>query len=258
MTALDKELFFFIQSCAFIALVLIFFQNGRQCFRTFTSAFADVHIIEPILHCCFQISRNLGGLDHVLASGENVNVMVFDTEVYSNTGGQSSKATPAAAIAKFAASGKKTKKKDLGMMAMSYGYVYVAQISMGADKNQTLKAIAEAEAYDGPSLIIAYAPCINHGLKAGMGCSQLEAKLAVDCGYWATYRYNPALKEKGENPFVLDSKEPTADFREFLLGEVRYSSLLKQYPETAEALFTKTEQDAKERLNNYKRLAGKA
>ena len=199
-----------------------------------------------------------GGLDHVLASGENVNVMVFDTEVYSNTGGQSSKATPAAAIAKFAASGKKTKKKDLGMMAMSYGYVYVAQISMGADKNQTLKAIAEAEAYDGPSLIIAYAPCINHGLKAGMGCSQLEAKLAVDCGYWATYRYNPALKEKGENPFVLDSKEPTADFREFLLGEVRYSSLLKQYPETAEALFTKTEQDAKERLNNYKRLAGKA
>ena len=199
-----------------------------------------------------------GGLDHVLASGENVNVMVFDTEVYSNTGGQSSKATPAAAIAKFAASGKKTKKKDLGMMAMSYGYVYVAQISMGADKNQTLKAIAEAEAYDGPSLIIAYAPCINHGLKAGMGCSQLEAKLAVVCGYWATYRYNPALKEKGENPFVLDSKEPTADFREFLLGEVRYSSLLKQYPETAEALFAKTEQDAKERLNNYKRLAGKA
>ena len=171
-----------------------------------------------------------GGLDHVLASGENVNVMVFDTEVYSNTGGQSSKATPAAAIAKFAASGKKTKKKDLGMMAMSYGYVYVAQISMGADKNQTLKAIAEAEAYDGPALIIAYAPCINHGLKAGMGCSQLEAKLAVDCGYWATHRYNPALKEKGENPFVLDSKEPTADFREFLLGEVRYSSLLKQYP----------------------------
>ena len=199
-----------------------------------------------------------GGLDHVLASGENVNVMVFDTEVYSNTGGQSSKSTPTAAIAKFAASGKKTKKKDLGMMAMSYGYVYVAQISMGADKNQTLKAIAEAEAYDGPSLIIAYSPCINHGLKAGMGCSQLESKRAVDCGYWANYRYNPALKEKGENPFVLDSKEPTADFREFLLGEVRYSSLLKQYPETAEALFAKTEQDAQERLNNYKRLAGKA
>lgn len=196
-----------------------------------------------------------GGLDHVLASGENINVMVFDTEVYSNTGGQSSKATPTAAIAKFAASGKKTKKKDLGMMAMSYGYVYVAQIAMGADKNQTLKAIAEAEAYDGPSLIIAYAPCINHGLKVGMGCSQLEAKRAVEAGYWANYRYNPTLKEQGKNPFTLDSKEPTADFREFLMGEVRYSSLLKMFPETAEALFAKTEADAKERLNNYKKLA---
>lgn len=196
-----------------------------------------------------------GGLDHVLASGENVNVMVFDTEVYSNTGGQSSKSTPTAAIAKFAASGKKTKKKDLGMMAMSYGYVYVAQVAMGADKNQTLKAITEAEAYDGPSLIIAYAPCINHGLKVGMGCSQLEAKRAVEAGYWANYRYNPDLKEQGKNPFILDSKEPTADFREFLMGEVRYSSLQKMFPETAEALFEKTEADAKERLNNYKKLA---
>lgn len=196
-----------------------------------------------------------GGLDHVLASGENVNVMVFDTEVYSNTGGQSSKSTPTAAIAKFAASGKKTKKKDLGMMAMSYGYVYVTQVAMGADKNQTLKAIAEAEAYDGPSLIIAYAPCINHGLKVGMGCSQLEAKRAVEAGYWANYRYNPDLKEQGKNPFILDSKEPTADFREFLMGEVRYSSLQKMFPETAEALFEKTEADAKERLNNYKKLA---
>ena len=196
-----------------------------------------------------------GGLDHVLASGENVNVMVFDTEVYSNTGGQSSKSTPTAAIAKFAASGKKTKKKDLGMMAMSYGYVYVAQVAMGADKNQTLKAIAEAEAYDGPSLIIAYAPCINHGLKVGMGCSQLEAKRAVEAGYWANYRYNPDLKEQGKNPFILDSKEPTADFREFLMGEVRYSSLQKMFPDTAEALFEKTEADAKERLNNYKKLA---
>ena len=196
-----------------------------------------------------------GGLDHVLASGENVNVMVFDTEVYSNTGGQSSKATPAAAIAKFAASGKRTRKKDLGMMAMSYGYVYVAQIAMGADKNQTLKAIAEAEAYDGPSLIIAYAPCINHGLKVGMGCSQLEAKRAVECGYWANYRYNPELKEQGKNPFTLDSKEPTGDFREFLMGEVRYSALLKQFPDLAEALFEKTEHDAKERLATYKRLA---
>ena len=196
-----------------------------------------------------------GGLDHVLAMNEDVNVLVFDTEVYSNTGGQSSKATPTAAIAKFAASGKRTKKKDLGMIAMSYGYVYVAQISMGADKNQTLKAIAEAEAYPGPSLIIAYAPCINHGLKAGMGASQLEAKKAVDSGYWGMYRYNPALQAQGKNPFSMDSKEPTMDFREFLMGEVRYSSLLQQFPEQAEELFEKTAQDAKERLENYKRLA---
>lgn len=196
-----------------------------------------------------------GGVDHVLASGEDVNIFVFDTEVYSNTGGQSSKATPTAAIAKFAASGKRTKKKDLGMMAMSYGYVYVAQISMGADKNQTLKAIAEAEAYPGPSLIIAYAPCINHGLKVGMGNSQLEAKKAVECGYWALYRFNPALKEQGKNPFTLDSKEPTADFREFLMGEVRYASLAKAFPEAADALFEKTERDAKERLEGYKKLA---
>ena len=196
-----------------------------------------------------------GGLDHVLAMNEDVNVLVFDTEVYSNTGGQSSKSTPTAAIAKFAASGKRTKKKDLGMIAMSYGYVYVAQISMGADKNQTLKAIAEAEAYPGPSLIIAYAPCINHGLKAGMGASQLEAKKAVEAGYWGMYRYNPALLEQGKNPFSIDSKEPTASFKEFLMGEVRYSSLQKQFPEQAEALFVKTEQDAKERLESYKRMA---
>ncbi|WP_215830782.1 pyruvate:ferredoxin (flavodoxin) oxidoreductase [Pelorhabdus rhamnosifermentans] len=196
-----------------------------------------------------------GGLDHVLASGENVNVLVLDTEVYSNTGGQSSKATPAAAIAKFAASGKRTKKKDLGMIAMSYGYIYVAQIAMGADKNQTLKAIAEAEAYPGPSLIIAYAPCINHGLKTGMGCSQLEAKHAVDSGYWGLYRYNPQSKDVGQNPFTMDSKEPTMDFKEFLMGEVRYSSLKKQFPTMADALFEKTEQDAKERLEKYKLLA---
>ena len=197
-----------------------------------------------------------GGLDHVLASGEDVNVLVFDTEIYSNTGGQSSKATPLAAIAKFAASGKRTKKKDLGMMAISYGYVYVAQIAMGADHNQTLKAIAEAEAYPGPSLIIAYAPCVSHGLKVGMGCSHLETKRAVDSGYWGMYRYNPQLKDIGENPFVMDSKEPTMDFREFLMGEVRYSSLQKQFPEMAEELFKKTEQDAKERLDNYRKLAG--
>jgi len=196
-----------------------------------------------------------GGLDHVLASGENINVLVFDTEVYSNTGGQSSKATPTAAIAKFAADGKKTKKKDLGMIAMSYGYVYVAQIAMGADKAQTLKAIAEAEAYPGPSLIIAYSPCINHGLKAGMGCSQAEAKRAVECGYWSLYRYNPELKEQGTNPFSMDSKAPTMNFREFLMGEVRYSSLQKQFPELAEALYAKTERDAMERLQNYQKLA---
>lgn len=198
-----------------------------------------------------------GGLDHVLASGEDVNVLVFDTEVYSNTGGQSSKSTPAAAIAQFAATGKKTKKKDLGMMAMSYGYVYVAQIAMGADKNQTLKAIAEAEAYKGPSLIIAYSPCINHGLRIGMGSSHEETKRAVASGYWSMFRYNPDLKGTDKNPFILDSKEPTADFREFLLGEVRYSSLKRQYPETADALFEKTEQDAKERREGYMKLAGK-
>ena len=198
-----------------------------------------------------------GGVDHVLASGEDVNIFVFDTEVYSNTGGQSSKATPTAAIAKFAASGKKTKKKDLGMIAMTYGYVYVAQISMGADKNQTLKAIAEAEAYPGPSLIIAYAPCINHGIRIGMGNSQLEAKKAVECGYCGMYRYNPQLRGTDKNPFVLDSKEPTGDFKEFLMGEVRYASLAKAFPEAAEALFEKTQRDAMERLEGYKKLAGK-
>jgi pyruvate-ferredoxin/flavodoxin oxidoreductase len=195
-----------------------------------------------------------GGVDHVLASGEDVNIFVFDTEVYSNTGGQSSKSTPTAAIAKFAASGKKTKKKDLGMMAMSYGYVYVAQVNIGADKNQALKAIAEAEAYKGPSLIIGYAPCINHGLKIGMGNSQLEAKRATECGYWQMYRFNPQLKGT-KNPFSLDSKEPTANFKEFLMGEVRYSSLAKAFPEAADALFEKTQKDAEERLESYKKLA---
>ena len=199
-----------------------------------------------------------GGVDHVLASGEDVNIMVFDTEVYSNTGGQSSKSTPTAAIAKFAASGKKTKKKDLGMMAMSYGYVYVAQIDIGADKNQAIKAIAEAEAYHGPSLIIGYAPCINHGIKIGMGKSPVEAKKAVECGYWNLYRFNPTLKDEGKNPFSLDSNpEPKGDFKEFLLGEVRYASLAKAFPEKAEALFKKTHADAMERLANYRKLAGK-
>lgn len=196
-----------------------------------------------------------GGLDHVLATGENINVLVMDTEVYSNTGGQSSKSTPTAAIAKFASAGKRTKKKDLGMMAMSYGYVYVAQIGMGADKNQAIKAIVEAEAYDGPSLIIAYAPCINQGLKLGMGFSQEQTKRAVESGYWQLYRFNPLLKEEGKNPFSLDSKEPTRSFREFIDSEVRYASLAKAFPDEAEALFAKTEKDAMERLDNYKRLA---
>ena len=194
-----------------------------------------------------------GGLDHVLASGEDINVFVFDTEVYSNTGGQASKATPAAAIAQFAATGKKTKKKDLGKMAMSYGYVYVAQVSMGADHNQLLKAITEAESYPGPSLIVAYSPCINHGIRKGMGSSQLEGKLAVQCGYWANWRYNPV-----NGKFTLDSKEPDfSKFQEFLMGEVRYSSLKRNFPDAAQALFEKTQRDAEERINGYKILAGK-
>ena len=197
-----------------------------------------------------------GGLDHVLASGENVNILVLDTEVYSNTGGQSSKATPAGAIAKFAASGKRVRKKDLGMMAMSYGYVYVAQVAMGASPAQYFNAIKEAEAYDGPSLIIAYAPCINHGLKAGMGLSQKEEKLAVECGYWHLYRYNPALEGTDKNPFTLDSKEPDwSKFQDFLKGEVRFASLYKMYPDSAEELLQKTEEFAKVRLETYKRLA---
>ncbi|NLM52176.1 MAG: pyruvate:ferredoxin (flavodoxin) oxidoreductase [Firmicutes bacterium] len=195
-----------------------------------------------------------GGLDHVLASGEDVNVLVFDTEVYSNTGGQSSKATPTAAVAKFASAGKRVKKKDLGAIAMTYGYVYVAQVAIGADKNQFLKAIQEAEAYDGPALIIAYAPCINHGIKAGMGKSQNQQKFAVETGYWHLYRYNPQVPE-GQNPFTLDSKEPTKEFREFLNSEIRYTSLQKTFPDVAEELFAKTEKEAKERYATYKRMA---
>ena len=196
-----------------------------------------------------------GGLDHVLASGENINVLVFDTEVYSNTGGQASKSTPTAAIAKFAASGKRIRKKDLGKQAMSYGYVYVAQVGMGADKNQLMKAITEAESYDGPSLIICYAPCINHGLSKGMGKSQENIKDAVDCGYWQLYRYNPMLKEKGENPFILDSKEPNGKFKEFIMGQTRYSSLAKEFPQVADKLFELTEKQAMERYEDYKKLS---
>jgi len=196
-----------------------------------------------------------GGLDHVLASGENINVLVFDTEVYSNTGGQASKATPIGAVAKFAASGKKVKKKDLGLMVMSYGYVYVAQIAMGASQKQTLKAFLEAERYNGPSLIIAYCPCINHGIYAGMGCTQLREKQAVDAGYWHLYRYNPEMKKEGKNPFTLDSKEPTESFREFLMGEVRYASLTKTFPEIARDLFGKAEEEAKAKYESYRAMA---
>jgi pyruvate-ferredoxin/flavodoxin oxidoreductase len=196
-----------------------------------------------------------GGLDHVVASGEDVNILVFDTEVYSNTGGQASKATPTSAIAKFAAAGKRSKKKDLGLMAIGYGYVYVTQVGMGADKNQFLKAIIEAEAYDGPSLIICHAPCINHGIKKGMGKTQEDTKDAVEAGYWHLYRYNPLLKKEGKNPFLLDSKEPTANFRDYLMGQVRYESLITEFPDVAETLFETCEEDAKERLVNYKRLA---
>jgi len=197
-----------------------------------------------------------GGLDHVLASGEDVNVLVVDTEVYSNTGGQASKSTPVAAIAKFAASGKRIRKKDLGLMAASYGYVYVAQVSMGANQAHYYNVLKEAEAYPGPSLIIAYAPCINHGLRQGMGKTQLEAKQAVECGYWHLWRYNPLLEKEGKNPFSLDSKEPDwSKFQSFIGGEVRYTSLKKEFPDVAEELFKASEENAKWRLATYKRLA---
>ena len=193
-----------------------------------------------------------GGLDHVLAMDEDVNVLVVDTEVYSNTGGQASKATPTGPIAKFAAAGKRTKKKDLGLMAMSYGYVYVAKVCMSANPNQLLKAMTEAEAYKGPSLIIAYAPCINHGIN--MSHSQLEAKKAVEAGYWPLYRYNPELGAKGKNPFSLDSKDPTGSFNDFIMGEVRYASLKKQFPDVAEKLFARAEKEAAEKIDYYKKL----
>ena len=192
-----------------------------------------------------------GGLDHVIASNEDINIMVFDTEVYSNTGGQSSKSTPSGAVAQFAAGGKEVKKKDLASIAMSYGYVYVAQISMGADMNQAVKAISEAEAYPGPSLIIAYAPCINHGIKKGMGKSQVEEKLAVECGYWYNFRFNP----QAESKFTLDSKEPNFDkYKEFLDGEVRYSSLALKNKEKAQMLDEKNLSEAKARYQYFKAL----
>ncbi|HEX9061622.1 MAG TPA: pyruvate:ferredoxin (flavodoxin) oxidoreductase, partial [Clostridia bacterium] len=196
-----------------------------------------------------------GGVDQVLSSGDDVNLLVLDTEIYSNTGGQSSKSTPTAAVAKFAASGKKVRKKDLGMMAMSYGYVYVAQIAMGANMNQTIKAIVEAENYKGPSLIIAYSPCVSHGIKSGMGTSIFEEKRAVEAGYWHLYRYNPMLKEEGKNPFLLESKEPTAPYKDFIHGEVRFSQLKNVFPDIAGEMFDIAEKHAKERYETYKRLA---
>ena len=197
-----------------------------------------------------------GGLDHVLASGEDINVLVLDTEIYSNTGGQASKSTPTGAVAQFAAGGKPIKKKDLGMMAMSYGYVYVAQIAMGANQNQTLKAFAEAEAYPGPSLVIAYAPCISHGIKGGMTVSQNQEKKAVECGYWHLYRFNPLLKAEGKNPFVLDSKEPTGDHKAFLMSENRYTTMLKKMtPEQIDMVFAKAKQDSVDRYESYRRMA---
>lgn len=198
-----------------------------------------------------------GGLDHVLAMNEDINILVFDTEVYSNTGGQSSKATPIGSVAKFAASGKKTKKKDLGVMAMTYGYVYVASVAMGANKNQLVKALKEAESYPGPSLIIAYAPCINHGIKAGMGKTQEEEKLAVESGYWPLYRYDPSLADGGKNPFQLDSKEPNGTLRDFIMGEVRYNSLTRSFPKEAERLHKKLEEDVNSRYKKYKAMAEK-
>jgi pyruvate-ferredoxin/flavodoxin oxidoreductase len=197
-----------------------------------------------------------GGLDHVIASGEDVNLLVLDTEVYSNTGGQSSKSTPLGAVAKFATSGKRVRKKDLGMMAISYGYVYVAQIAMGANQAQTLKALREAEAYPGPSLVIAYSPCINHGLRAGMGVTQRQQKNAVEAGYWHLYRFNPLLEAQGQNPFQLDSKEPDlTKFREFLNSEIRYTSLQQSFPAEAGELFKAAEENASWRYKSYARLA---
>jgi len=197
-----------------------------------------------------------GGLDHVMASGKNVNILVLDTEIYSNTGGQASKSTPVGAVAKFASAGKRVRKKDLGMMAATYGYVYVAQIAMGANQAQTIKALREAEAFDGPSIIIAYSPCISHGLLAGMGKAQDEQKRAVECGYWHLYRFNPELEAEGKNPMILDSKEPVWDkFQDFLKGEVRYTSLMKQFPAEAQELFVAAQTNAKWRYDGYKRMA---
>ncbi|MEG0541689.1 MAG: thiamine pyrophosphate-dependent enzyme, partial [Angelakisella sp.] len=196
-----------------------------------------------------------GGLDHVIASGEDVNILVFDTEVYSNTGGQASKSTPTGAVAQFAAAGKAVKKKDLAGIAMSYGYVYVAQIAMGADYNQCLKAFHEAESYNGPSLIIAYAPCINHGIKGGLVNAQQEIKNAVAAGYWHMFRFDPRLADEGKNPFTLDSKAPTASYDDFIRNEVRYTSLIRAFPDRAEELFAQATKNAAAKYEHLLRLS---
>lgn len=217
------------------------------------------HLVKKSVWCIggdgWAYDIGYGGLDHVLASGEDINILVMDTEIYSNTGGQSSKSTPTAAVAKFAASGKKIRKKDLGLMATTYGYVYVAQVALGANMNHLVKAITEAEAYKGPSLVICYAPCVSHGIKSGMGTSVRQEKKAVEAGYWHLYRFNPELKKQGQNPFTLDSKEPTASFNEFIQGEIRYSQIVNTFPELAQDLFNAAEENAKERYGNYKRMA---
>jgi pyruvate-ferredoxin/flavodoxin oxidoreductase len=196
-----------------------------------------------------------GGVDHVLASGQDINIMVFDTEVYSNTGGQSSKATPTGAIAQFAAGGKEVKKKDLAAIAMSYGYVYVAQVAQGADYNQCIKAFNEAESYNGPSIVIAYAPCINHGIKVGMSNCMAEEKNAVAAGYWHLFRFDPRLAEEGKNPFTLDSKAPSANYKDFILGENRYRRLLAEFPERAEVLFEQAEKQAAAKYTKLEKMA---
>jgi pyruvate-ferredoxin/flavodoxin oxidoreductase len=196
-----------------------------------------------------------GGVDHALASGNDINILVFDTEVYSNTGGQSSKATPTGAIAQFAAAGKEVKKKDLAAIAMSYGYIYVAQVAQGADQQQLLNALIEAESYNGPSLIIAYAPCINHGIKGGMKIAQTEEKKAVEAGYWHLFRYDPRRAIEGKNPFQLDSKAPTASYEDFIMGEVRYNSLARSNPERAKELFAKAVKNAEEKYEKLVKLA---
>ena len=237
-------------------------KNGKKCDCDACSAASEVLENKDILvkksiwifgGDGWAYDIGFGGLDHVLAQNQNVNVLVLDTEVYSNTGGQASKATPTGSVAKFAAAGKRTKKKDLGVMAMSYGYVYVAQVAMSANPVQLLKAMNEAEAYDGPSLIIAYSPCINHGIN--MSFSQAEIRKAVAAGYWPLYRYNPLLADEGKNPLTLDSKDPTESYQDFIRGEVRYTSLVNSFPAAADTLFQQAEKDAQERLTRLKKMA---